>query len=493
MKKFILFCDFMGYEPKLHVEGQENYRTLFTGIISIIMSILAVTFSGYFGSDLIYRSAPTVIKSLESIEKFAAYNFSNTGYNIMIGMQDKNFKYFSDPTIFSVRAELIKITNDISNSSQSFSMKSIKMNLCSNYYTQEDIVEKNMVFPLNMYYCPEPNSAYMEGFWGAPKFTALKIYFEKCTNSSENNNHCQSTEVIDKTIQGSYMAYELTSYKVDPTDFNFPLKRIFADSYNIINAKLGLEYVIAFEPLRFSSNDGLVINSFSQFNALNFNEKIFYKLNENQEKTFVSFIFEGTASSTAYVRSYIKLQTVITQIGGFLKMLSVIATVITRFTSHNYYFLSFFSKLPLKHALPNDNSRIHILEKPTSLNIAKNNLIHDKNSEKANSNQRKSVYTFDNSNNKKIQQLVDSPKKIYCAVMKYLKDKIFFCKRKSKISLLNIEIQNLYKEITSIEEIILLYYKINDHKKNLAETQIKLKDEFGEWYRNKISEKLGFK
>ncbi len=96
-------------------------------------------------------------------------------------------------------------------------------------------------------------------------------------------------------MQGSYVAYDMTNYKVDPTNFNSPLERIFADEYNIINTKLSLEYVIGFKPLILSSNDGLVLNTNTQHLGLDYDEKIFNKLIE-LETSFISFTFEGTST-----------------------------------------------------------------------------------------------------------------------------------------------------------------------------------------------------
>jgi hypothetical protein len=152
------------------------------------------------------------------------------------------------------------------------------------------MIEKNMQFPLDMYYCPEPESGFMADYWGSETFASLRISFNKCKNSTENNFRCKPKEVIDQTLQGAYFAYEMTNYQFDQLDFVQPFKRIFADSYNIVNSALSLEYAIGFGSLQLQSDSGLVFKDISYYDAVEYHEKIFYKLGDSE--SFVSFTFE---------------------------------------------------------------------------------------------------------------------------------------------------------------------------------------------------------
>ncbi len=206
MKDLILYYDFLGYEPNLHVSGRSRFRTVVTGVMSIVLSAIFIACTFYFGSDLILKTTPLVNKTTNTVKNFDRKYFSNESHNIMIGLQDQNYTYFVDPTIFQVSAFLNKVTNMKSlltgETEQIIQLDPIKMDLCSKFYKDRDIIEKNMAFPLNVYYCPEPNAAYMEGFWASDEFTALRVFIKKCTNTTENLNRCKPQEVIDKTVQG---------------------------------------------------------------------------------------------------------------------------------------------------------------------------------------------------------------------------------------------------------------------------------------------------
>lgn len=50
------------------------------------------------------------------------------------------------------------------------------------------------------------------------------------------------------------------------------------------------------------------------------------------------FFFEGSNDATVYSRTYTKIQTVLTQIGGFTKAISLLASLMSYMLSKNYYF-----------------------------------------------------------------------------------------------------------------------------------------------------------
>jgi hypothetical protein len=527
MKEFVKSCDFLGFRPSLHVNEKKVFKTFFTGILSIFLGLLAFMTTLYFGSDLVFKSSSTIIKTSEPITSFGPYIFSNESYNVLVGMQDQNFKYYVDPTVFYVSGSMTVIKNVISNETgkieQQFSFQSVNVDLCEKFYKDSDIIEKNMVFPLDKYYCPEPNAAIMQGYWGSELYQTFRISFNKCVNNTENKNHCKSQEEIDKAIQGAYVAFELTSYKVDQRDFSKPLQRIFADNYNLVNSKLSLEYAIGYLPLVMHSNDGLVLNNDNIYHGIDFHEKIFYKLNDGKG-SFLSFTFEGTAFSTVYYRNYVKLQTIITQVGGFLKVISTIASIISHLISENYYFFFYFASI---YPERNKNKtikfkEIHIpLTKPgtnseTELNISpdirnsKSQINHYTNYKNIISPSRKRLLTNgsqiiresfklnkeENSHPKKRRSLkiyVDSPQKLESRLFEFLYTKICFCKNRKSISTeINMAILAMYKLNTSVNRIMDNSFRLEEFAKKLDLKEFDLEENYPIWLEEKIRKQIKY-
>jgi hypothetical protein len=342
MKDLLLACDFLGFQPTLHIEGQKIFRSTITSLLSILIAIISVLCTGYFGSELLIKSSPTVIVSKENEGIFKPINISNTGFLFMVGLEYANFSYYSDPTIFEVRAIKQIIYNDaLPNGTvqQVVVNTEIEMSLCSNYYKYEDILEKNLHIPLDLFYCAKPNSSYIEGFWGATTspYVNLRVEFTKCKNSTKNNFHCKNPEEINSIVQNGYLSLEFTTFDVDPKNFENPLKRQLYDEYNLLNANSSLEYSIDLFPKNFKSDDGLMFEDTKTLQGLDYNMRIF---NRNTPTDYIfSIVFQGNPTGTTYLRSYVKLQTVLTQIGGFIKAVMLVGNLISMIFSKNFFYI----------------------------------------------------------------------------------------------------------------------------------------------------------
>lgn len=185
--------------------------------------------------------------------------------------------------------------------------------------------------------------SFMQGYWGANKATKMKIYFNKCENSTANNFSCQPSELIDKTVQGGYMSIKYTTYIVDQVDYKIPLKRVFFDDFNMLNSESSLEYAIQYKYMKFDSDNGLMFPNIETSLGLYSFTRIFTRFSKS--KTIFVASFEGNSVGLTYSRSYTKLQTVVTQIGGFIKAITMTASLISFLFSKNLLFSNILFKI----------------------------------------------------------------------------------------------------------------------------------------------------
>jgi hypothetical protein len=363
MKDFLLACDFLGFQPSLHIEGKKTFSSTFTGVLSILVVIISLLCTGYFGSELFVKSSPTVIVSKDNEGIFPAVNVSNQGFLFMAGLEYANFSYYSDPTIFEVNARRQVIYNDIlpnGTVQQVVVNTDIEMSLCSKYYKNEDLLEKNLNIPLDLFYCAKPNTAYIEGFWGATTspYVNLRVEFTKCRNTTKNNFHCKSPDEINSIIQNGYLSLDFTTYDVDPKNYENPLQRVFFNDYNLLNPNSSLEYSIDLFPKNFKSDDGLMFEDIKILEGLDYNMRIF---NRNTPSDYIfSMVFQGNPTSTKYIRSYVKLQTVLTQIGGFIKAIMLVGSLISMVFSKNFFFVLYLNQICNSSRFTNEGSIIEL-------------------------------------------------------------------------------------------------------------------------------------
>jgi hypothetical protein len=343
MKKILLSCDFMGFKPNLFIDGDSMFRSTCTGILSILIVLISLLCAGYFGSELILRSVPTVVISRDIYDDFGPLPLSNKDFFFLFAMEYGNNSYYVDPTVFSVEGNAYVMRNFLNETTglteTEFTSKKVKIDVCSKFYTDDDIIEKNMKLPLDMFYCAEPNQFNLTGYWASKSpYGYFKIDFNKCQNSTDKNFTCKSPQEIDSIVQGGYISIKYTTYEIDQLNYLLPIKRVFYDDYNLLNSDSSLEYAIQIELLKFQSDNGLVMQDKQVDLGLSQNIKIFTKIAKS--KNIFTATFQGNFAGTTYKRSYIKLQSVMTQIGGFIKAVMLLGYAFSYIISKNYYFVN---------------------------------------------------------------------------------------------------------------------------------------------------------
>ncbi len=342
MKDLIVWCDFLGFKPSLQIKRKALYKSFLTGLLSVMIVLISGLCAGYFGSELFTHSTPTVITSKETVDVFPPIKVSNKGFLFAIGLEYNNFSYYVDERVFSVNAFKQNITNTaLPNGTvlQIVTTTPVNIDLCNKFYTPEDIIENNLKVPLDLFYCTEPNVTAIEGNWGAPTYVNLRVEFKKCVNTTKNNNICKTQDEIDSLIQNGYLSMDFTTYNVDPKNYTFPLNRMWYNDYNLLNVRASLEYSINLLPLYFNSDDGLLFQNNQLLYGINHAIKIF---NRYEISDYIcSFNFQGNTDATVYNRSYVKLQTVVTQIGGFIKAIMLGGSFISIIFSQNHFFITY--------------------------------------------------------------------------------------------------------------------------------------------------------
>lgn len=94
MKNLIYKADIIGFTPVLHINSYPHYRSIFTGLLSILIIVLSLACVGYFGSEIFTKTTPTVITTQDIRDDFAKIKFSNSEFNFIIGMEFANNAYF---------------------------------------------------------------------------------------------------------------------------------------------------------------------------------------------------------------------------------------------------------------------------------------------------------------------------------------------------------------------------------------------------------------
>ena len=100
----ISFIDFLADSPKLKVNSCSSYRTFIGGVISLILAILSIIGSFYFGKELFLKENPMAVESIKDFDVITPILWNSDNFEVYTAIEYANYTYYNNPRIFEFRA-----------------------------------------------------------------------------------------------------------------------------------------------------------------------------------------------------------------------------------------------------------------------------------------------------------------------------------------------------------------------------------------------------
>ena len=230
--------DIFGRKTELKIKGCSKYKTKLGGFFTILMIVLCLTLLIYCGSDMFYRTNPTVIFSEIFNKNPKKTYFSKENYFFMFGIETPlNFTHFIDESIYNFTVVHQKMSKVANNSFRT----NVEIERCTEYHLPNNTIMHDYFMtasgaPINQLYCVKDiDKYYIEGSFDAENY----VFFEIFVNPFENNTDpssvvCKTSEEINNKLSG-FFAFYTTDYLIDPNDFNHPGKPVGKDYFSPIS------------------------------------------------------------------------------------------------------------------------------------------------------------------------------------------------------------------------------------------------------------------
>lgn len=344
---FLQKLDFISPKLTLNFNRQKTHSSIISGILTIISYTLIGIFSIYTSMDLILKKNPTAYSFLNVIDDVGTYNLNSSGmfhYIQFVNLTDINIlNYFQiiglknsytyalhgkrEITDHYIYEYCTKDMIDSSNINKIIDESIYYQSLCiSKFYNSTSKItinynDKNFNFPTIEHGASNKNGT----FYG--------IFIQKCQNSSLNNYSCASEEEIDfyslyLTIKFNVISQYINvkNYKNPFVSFIYTLTDGYSDeNYYTLNS-------LNFEPYILNTDNGFLFNNL-------YNDKSYY-FSQNDKKSYETsygiicgIYFWMQNSALIYERKYQKIQDVLANIGGIMKVL----ITFTRFINNIFY------------------------------------------------------------------------------------------------------------------------------------------------------------
>lgn len=342
-KKWWEYLDYASIEPKMYVYGRDRFITKIGAFLSILAAVSMLVLSGYFFINFLERTDLNVIY------------YSNTkSFTPYVNLNGKPFFWrFEDVNNNEIDPRIGRVVSTYwveSNGTQT--IYELETEPCTfEKHLTNPIYKEYFKFNISMYQCIKPNTynLSLSADDSTNSVTYFNIYISECENSTQNGNYCLPVSEIETQLANLDMYFEFyfPTYIIDHYNRTNPIKEYYYTNMEKIFSNFFYSYYEGQKILNYSSDDGNVFQDFIDYEGFSRdNINSFSQLSPQKTQVYIPksiAVVQFTINSSQfdqYKRTYPKLQSVVANIGGIFKFITVIAQIISQFVTEKMMFVN---------------------------------------------------------------------------------------------------------------------------------------------------------
>jgi hypothetical protein len=342
---FLKTIDYLGSRPVLNIKGSPSSKTVFGGFLSFWVTLLLLAGSSYFLNLLFSRVNYAVIQTDEyNNEQFM--NWTNYEFSVYV-VNRVGAKIPNDYKIFNMTGGFYnyqKIKNPDGTAGTRMSLEYFQMERCGlerNYPNSKDLwrdqkfINDSTCFPVGKVL----NASLPYGDDG---FTQVGIWINKCQNSSLNNNSCLPMEDIDKTLNNVNVLVRYRNYYFNHVLQDDPGVPYVHTDAPAVSATVYKKIIYTFQNVDYDTDDGFFLPEYRKLKYsiyLTVRESMDLRSDTNIANSFVLLNFNLGTMKKVIQKKYYKFQNMLADLGGLLKGVITIASLINTYLCDRVYFL----------------------------------------------------------------------------------------------------------------------------------------------------------
>jgi len=345
MKKIFYMCDILSQKPELKIDGESRHATTIGSILSIMTYLMILTVSAYFSYILLNRLDMSVTYYVSPV-KLPEFEISMMPWAFMVSSRlgqplVNTSRYF---TIQSLRYDF-KYQAGVGDIANITPVPIERCNLTTNLLGYENYF--NEVPFLDYHYClPVNQSVKIKGAYAeVPAFSFFANFILRCRNNSAlNKTDCYENSKIDTYLDSTNFLIKFIDYTFN-SNVNEPGQAYLRSEAFVLNPNLQKRVVFNIRSVDYTTDYGFVFESLES--------NTYYTIGDARETIDTSLLLGRIASihftmdpkKDFYKRSYMKVQTLLANVGGVIKSLLVISKIFSYLFTKELYFLELVSSL----------------------------------------------------------------------------------------------------------------------------------------------------
>jgi hypothetical protein len=333
--KFLSKVDFLSFKPQFYTKGEERHKTIFGGVMQILLLILNITFIIYFSKDIYQKINPIVVKS-DGMEVYKSQVDFPRVSSIFLSLIDPETNMpFIDESIYK-----LKFYHNVMDPKTGLEKQEIEAERCERD-SFDEILPENILdsFTWENFYCiSRGQNVTLKGSYLDSGNWYLSAEVTPCEGPK-----CSSQENIEKKLLNTYLQIFLIDKYFDLLNFSQPVQ-FFSRMFKLpIMSNQKFSGILRYKLVNLIDDVGLIFQDIKQRSVYAFNgmEKLILPPDKTRK-----VLFELVIQQCTYIenisRNYKKLQEVIASVGGIINVIILITKSFVKFITESLYYKSLY-------------------------------------------------------------------------------------------------------------------------------------------------------
>ena len=337
--------DMYGYSPYLFIGGYKRNGS-FLGLLSTLLSIIVgCLFSSYFIIEFVSKKKFTIITSETNPEGIDSIKLTkNTSYFSFYLQDPISYKPIIDESIYYPKV-YYKTAKRNNKEGFIWTQKSLEYGKCELNDFNENFQKLFINYDLSNMYCIKNLNELIKGVFTKDEYSFIFVEFYECKNTTEKLN-CKSQSEINYYLNGTFMAIDFQDITIEPNNFVNPIIPKVGQFYTTLSKNYFKEIHLYFKKILIETDKGLIFNEIENKEYVQYDhneDMISFKASGNGD--FLEFSIKFADKITKFSRSYTKAQTVISNIGGFVKFIQTSFWILSYILIENSVFQKIINKI----------------------------------------------------------------------------------------------------------------------------------------------------
>ena len=340
----LLFFDIFSKKLGFFYKNQEKIGSYFGLILTFIYILTSLIIFIHHLIITFKRKEMRVYDTSIFAQEMPTINIDSNNLYFAFGIEDPiSSNRYIDETIYYPQIlfiDRVKIDGEF----KTITKKSLDYERCKEENFGQNYQHLFLKGELNNSYCLKDfnyNLTFAGGY-KYEKMTYIRIKIFPCKNTTENNNHCKSQEIIDSYLTSGYFSILIKNFGLNPSNYSSPILPTLQDIYTSIDKRLYRNFNINFGITEVHTDIGIINEKIKKKKYLQYrdNFQTFYFRDEKEyldgkEICVVQLKLDDTI--LIQKRTYTKISDIFSRVGGYMQLIhtifSIFSLLINKFQS----------------------------------------------------------------------------------------------------------------------------------------------------------------